>query len=96
MTAAVSSMGLHPWLEITYGVPAAAAPRAMIRSLSGVTTDAAPMGARSSGDDIWVPTIEMRRSRSVTPCSMRGTIRHCSKASRLFRMVRPSPAPPAT
>ena len=55
----------------------------MIRSLSGVTTDAAPTGARSSGDDIGVLTIEMRRSRSVTPCSMRGTIRHCSKASRV-------------
>ena len=96
MTAAVSSMGLHPWLEITYGVPAAAAPLAMITSLSGVTTEAAPMGARSSGDDIGAPTIEVLMSCSVTPCSMRGTIRHCSKASRLCRMVRPSPAPPAT
>jgi hypothetical protein len=41
---------LDPWLEITYGVPAAAAPRAMVTSLLLATIDAAPMGASRTGD----------------------------------------------
>ena len=43
-----------------------------------------------------VPSRSTDRSRSATPCAIRGTIAQRSNAARLCRIVRPSPAPPAT
>ena len=93
---AVSSIGLQPCEENTYGVRAAVAPRAMCTSLSGRISSPAPTGASISGARSGVPSTLVVRSRRAVPCSIRGTIRQREKASRLCRIVVPSPAPPAT
>ena len=79
-----------------YGTEVASAAAAIARSLSSATSAPAPTGARSSGARSAVPATVVVRSRSVTPCAMRGTMAHRSNAARLLRIVRPSPAPPAT
>ena len=76
--------------------PARAAARATARSPSSCTMLSTPTGASSTGALSSVPRISVRRSRSATPRSMRGTIRQRSNAARLWRTVRSSPAAPAT
>ena len=89
-------MGWQAWLDSTNGTPVAAAARATAKSASAPRRAAAPTGASSSGLACRVPNSSTDRSRSTAPAAIRGTTAHRSNASRLRRIVRPSPAPPAT
>ncbi len=95
MARAVSSIGLQPCEEKTYGVPGGAAPRAMCTSLSGAISAPPRPGRAAAATARSVPGTVVGRSHVVVPCSIRGTIRQRSKASRLCRILAPEPpAPP--
>ena len=78
------------------GMPTSAAARATARSASACRIDSTPTGLSITGARISVPSTVVARLRVLTSPSIRGTSAWRSKASRLARIVRPSPAPPAT
>jgi hypothetical protein len=74
------SIGLEPWHEMTYPVPAAAAPRAMITSLLAVTTEAAQ----------WAPAIAAMTAGYRRPMSSdRAASSHATCAARSAIAQRP-------
>ena len=76
--------------------PRAAAARAEASSPSGWTIVCTPTGASRTGAGIAAPSTVVDWSRWLTSRSIRGTMRHRSKAARLARAVEVLPALPAT
>src|SRR6202042_3130586 len=91
IAAAHTSIDAHAWLVNTYGTPTDAAARAIATSASGSSSSAAPTGPYSTGAGNVRPNSATVRSRRETSRSIRGTIFQRSNASRLARIVAPSP-----
>ncbi len=76
-------------------MPVRPAARATATSACAWTISSTPIGESTNGDPSAWPNSSTLVSRSLTSRSIRGTICHASKPSRLALIVRPVPAPPA-
>jgi hypothetical protein len=93
--SAISSIELVAGVASEYGMPAAAAARASIRSASWRPAPIAPVGAIAIGRFERLPKISTPVSGACTSTSTRGSSRTRSKAARLPRSVVSSSAPPS-
>src|SRR5437762_29450 len=91
-----SSMVRFAPIESAMKVFAMVAARAIATSPSGSRRHCSANGAMPMGMATCLPRIVVARLRPLVSTSTRGTNCHRAKASMLSRMVRSSPAPPAT
>ena len=94
--AATSSSVWDDSVDKIIGTPSSPAARARASSPSGCRMPCAATGAVTTGAGRRGPSTLVPVVRSVAPVSIRGTMRHRSKAARFARAVAPDPAEPAT
>ena len=94
--SATSSMVRFEPMLSPMKTPAAVAARAVATSPSGSRRPCSANGAIPIGIVTRRPRMVVERSRALVSTSTRGMKRHRAKASMFSRIVRSSPAPPAT